>query len=202
MMRGIWILIASAGCRQIFGISDPQAGAEDADSTLDVQHAIDGSVVDANNAGEVAHFAFDMIAGNKTPDDVGHHDATCTDSTRPTVVPGHHVAALQFVSPDYVVIPPLAMTDGELTIAVWVKTLGLPSGTTLDCLLYQAQTLSLCVGSNGQVTFATTNNGMGNALIASHALTAGTWSHLAVTYMATRRGSSSMASSMRPPTRT
>lgn len=175
-------LIALAGCRQIFGISDPQAATEDAGLTIDVQHAIDGPIDDATTSSEVAHFALDVIAGNKTPDDIGHHDATCTDATRPSVVTGHRANALQFVSPDYVVIPPVAATNAQaLTIALWFDLLA-PPGVGADCLLYQPQTLSLCVGSSGQVTFATTNNGLGDSLTASRLLAINTWYHLAVVY--------------------
>lgn len=183
-MRGIWILIASAGCRQIFGISDPQAAAEDADPTIDAQHTIDSSVIDADNSGEVAHFAFDVIAGNKTPDDIGHHDATCTDATRPLVFAGHRANALQFVNPDYVVIPAFAASDAQArTIALWVEIITPPLGPASDCLLYQTQTLSLCVGSNSQVTFATIDNAaVGDSLVSSHSFSIGTWYHLAVTY--------------------
>jgi Concanavalin A-like lectin/glucanases superfamily len=182
-MRGIWMVIALAGCRQIFGISDPQTAVGDAEPTIDVLRTIDGGLVDANTQGEVAHFAFDVIANNKTPDDVGHHDATCSDSTRPFVVGGHRATALQFVSPDYVVIPPLAMSATQaFTIALWVEVIAPPLGTASDCLLYQPQTLSLCVGSNSQVTFATTNNTLGDALVSLHTFMIGTWYHLAVTY--------------------
>jgi hypothetical protein len=182
-MRGIWIVIALAGCRQIFGISDPQAVAEDATPTIDVERTIDASLVDANDQGEVAHFAFDVIANNKTPDDVGHHDATCSDSTRPTVVAGHRANALQFINPDYVVIPAFAASDVQaFTIALWVEIIAPPVGAASDCLLYQPQTVSLCVGSNSQVTFATANNGVGDALVSSNTFSIGTWHHLAVTY--------------------
>ena len=174
---------ASAGCRQIFGISDPQSGVEDADPTIDVQHTIDSSVIDAGNSGEVAHFAFDVIADDKTPDDVGHHDATCTDATQPLVFVGHRANALQFVNPDYMVIPAFAASDAQaLTIALWVEIITPPLGTASDCLLYQPQTLSLCVGSGSQVTFATANNGLGDTLVSSHTFSIGTWYHLAITY--------------------
>jgi hypothetical protein len=90
---------------------------------------------------------------------------------------------LQFESPDYIVIPPLAMSDAQaLTIALWVKIIAPPLGASSDCLLYQPQTLSLCVGSNSQVTFATINNGVSDALVAPHFFLISTWYHLAITY--------------------
>jgi hypothetical protein len=181
-MRGIWILIASAGCRQIFGISDPQAATEDAKPVIDGQHTIDGSHIDANNPqGEVAHFAFDVIANNQTPDDIGHHDATFGDASPPTVVLGHRATALEFVSPQYAIIPASAAFDSQaLTIALWVEILTLPSGAASACLLDQPQTLSLCLTTMGQVTFATTFNAVANSLTTQHGLALDTWYHVAV----------------------
>ncbi|HEX7704311.1 MAG TPA: LamG domain-containing protein, partial [Kofleriaceae bacterium] len=163
------------------GISDPQAATEDAKPVIDGQHTIDGSLIDANSPqGEVAHFAFDVIAGNKTPDDVGHHDATCSDASRPTVVVGHRAFALQFVSPEYAIIPASAAFDSQaLTIALWVEIVTLP-GLASDCLLDQPQTLSLCLTTMGQVTFATTFNGVANSLTIQHGLALDTWYHVAV----------------------
>jgi Concanavalin A-like lectin/glucanases superfamily len=182
-MRGIWILIASAGCRQIFGISDPQAATEDAKPVIDGQRTIDGSHIDANNPqGEVAHFAFDVIANNVTPDDIGHHDATFGDASTPTVVLGHRANALELMSPDYAIIPASAAFDSrELTIAFWVEILTLPTVLTSACLLDQPQTLSLCLTTMGQVTFATTLNGVASSLTTQHGLALDTWYHIAVT---------------------
>ena len=181
-MRGIWILIAAAGCRQIFGIADPQV-AEDADPTIDVRHTSDRTLGDASNAGEVSHFAFDAIMGDKTPDDIGHRDATCTDGSCPTVVLGHKANALEFANPAFAIIPASASSDSQtLTIALWVNMLILPPSFSTACLLDQPQTLSICLDSSGDVTFATTFNNTVSSLTTPHILVADMWAQIAVTF--------------------
>jgi len=180
-VRWMWLLIVLAGCRQIFGISDPAALA-DAPSTVH----FDAPPPDTLPGGPIVHFAFDALSNDLTLDSSGHHhDAACSNPSCPTPVAGELGNALKFGSSSgtaknltVAASTEFAFTHG-FTVAFWIELTQLPM--LQGCPLTQEGVFWICVASTGAITYLAMTTGAGT-LESTALLQMGKFEHVAVTY--------------------
>jgi hypothetical protein len=185
-VRSCLSLIVLAGCRQIFGITDPTPMS---DASIDAQ--VDApSGFDAPLPGPIVHFAFETLDNDKIVDSSGHqHDGSCFGISCPMLVAGKFGHGLMFGSvaampTNFTVAPSTEFAfDHGFTAAFWIELSYLP--TNQGCPLTQEGVFQICVAGTGAITYLPMATGGGTLTTTAH-LQPNTYAHVAVTFDSAR----------------
>lgn len=153
----------------------------------------DGGVDTVVANGLVAWYPFDVFTGASTPDATGNgHDADC-DSGCPPSVPGIVGGAASFsgsTNPLRVPASPAFDTVGPLTVAMWIA----PEMTTGGGCFVNKQlgtssdnSWQACIAPNLTVFYFTDHPAGADSQYSTTSLTAGTWSHIAISWDGTTK---------------
>ncbi|MEP6862472.1 MAG: LamG domain-containing protein [Deltaproteobacteria bacterium] len=177
----LWML---GGCRQIFGIGDPDpAGTGDAPPMADARLS-DGHVpsdappfLQACSAQDTSLIGCWEFEGNLI--DSGPHHFDVMPSSPPSYVAGHTAGGQAIVTNtiDLNVADSADLDVNSVTIAAWVYVTTMPAGNVHSAILDNNSEYALYVESNGSIRCyagASTAN-MSNVIMAN------TWTHVACT---------------------
>jgi hypothetical protein len=145
-------LFALVGCRQIYGLSDPQL-IDDAAHARDGAMGADAAQIHDGNSdiALAAYFTMDTLSLGMTPDITGKgHNATCTTNMCATLVEGMFGNALAFDdTPMTIADSSMMLGTGPFSITAWVFLDAAPNSD--GCLLSQTNGIGLCLRTDGSV---------------------------------------------------
>ena len=182
-LAGLVALFLTGGCRQIFGIGDPDQATGDAP-----EHAIDTTPADdAGHGSDVAPAALcdaidTSLVGcwdfDGTTADGGPHHLDITASTPPSYVAGHIGQAIDVTNLDLNVADSALLDVDAVTIEAWVYADQLPSGGGAHAaILDNNNQYALYLESNGSIRcYAGPSTANMSNVIVAHA-----WTHVACT---------------------